>query len=339
MERGAAEFATGLLPAILDGFSKMEGYVARNIAIELYAVKEEPLFPPDYSGPTIATAITQAATRYADSASLVSRYSLIATTYFHETPNALSFAPSANEILDVVDLLLQLEVGSKACSALVKRIMSANLVIKPRYVQENLASVFSGLVDDYGDLDCFRRIIQKFLIGWKDRVLGNPPQSLDSEVANLRRWTCSCEHCEPARSFLINDPEREISMTRIGAVNRRHVEAQIQAYAPSTATYDTISTSPQGLRITKSKVWTNYVRWHATFKLGPTILKSVAPDEQSLKHVLGKHYDVITGALRVPGNTTASLTVPIASASTQQQGRPRPSGELPPAKRQKTSIK
>lgn len=94
--------------------------------------------------------------------------------------------------------------------------------------------------------------IQTILVAWVEKVLGPFPASypsLDSQLAPLSKWVCSCPHCSSARAFLSKSHDHSKSLERIGAPKRRHLETHLSAHAYKLATWETINTSPHGIQV------------------------------------------------------------------------------------------
>ena len=92
----------------------------------------------------------------------------------------------------------------------------------------------------------FRSIIQL----WIQKVMGAPPPDTPSVyMQQLQTWGCSCSICKPVQQFLISSPHGAQSWPRIGAPNRKHLEAYLLRHARAVATWDTIRSVPQGITV------------------------------------------------------------------------------------------
>lgn len=83
-------------------------------------------------------------------------------------------------------------------------------------------------------------------------VLGRTPApnvSLSRQLTNLARWICSCHVCKQGRVFFSKSVQGSMTLERIGAPARKHVEGYLATYARSLATWDLVRTTPQSLSV------------------------------------------------------------------------------------------
>ncbi|KAI0080855.1 hypothetical protein K474DRAFT_1636833 [Panus rudis PR-1116 ss-1] len=296
---GDQEFATRLLPSILVISPTITSDVLRIVAEGLHAARNAPLLPVGWNGPGIPAAVTAVAKQFATLAPLSSSSTIL---------RALEFCIKVDAI--------------EACSLLMTRAIDVNK-LRANYVETILVPLLPdlrGFAEKHGKLDLFAPVFQAVLLAWMDRVLGPPPTMDFSAAKNvLKRWSCTCTHCVSARAFILESPERNRSFQRIGAPSRKHLEGYLSSYAPSFATHEMIRSTPQGLTIKKTKPWFDHTQWKLTRERGCAILRSITPDEQLLKHILGPHYDRITRVIR------GAAVVPTHSAPAQHAQPQAPS--------------
>jgi hypothetical protein len=94
-------------------------------------------------------------------------------------------------------------------------------------------------------------MVQKIVGTWT-KILGVAPTtdaSLSNRLSVLARWTCDCQSCVNARNFLTKDASPTITLYRIGAVVRKHVEKYLTSHARGLATWDLVRSTPQSLSV------------------------------------------------------------------------------------------
>lgn len=106
-----------------------------------------------------------------------------------------------------------------------------------------------------GDINA---LIQAIFTRWAAVVLGQKPAQDPNVFASFAQWNCSCHDCHTAKEFL-RKPSLErptLTLDRIGAPMRKHVEFYLSMYARSVATAETIRRSaPQGLEVWFQIFW------------------------------------------------------------------------------------
>ncbi|KAL1723986.1 hypothetical protein EV715DRAFT_286048 [Schizophyllum commune] len=180
------------------------------------------------------------------------------------------------------------------------------------------------------------------LVGlWTKHVLGPKPASTPSDLlARLKGHSCKCSECVRAFNWLTSGSGRSLELIRIGAPKRKHVESELASYAIGAAQWELISSSPQGLKITKTEVIYEPVEWQAKHAQGQAMLGSISRDQGELRQVFGANYQVIMGALQglptlqeqaatltlalaAPTATTSS-TAPVEATSQQSSSSAQP---------------
>lgn len=105
----------------------------------------------------------------------------------------------------------------------------------------------------YNMLDALAPAFRMIIRVWVQKILGPLPPDPTARVAAVRRWMCTCQECKTIRTWLLAKPDRSFALHRIGAPKRKHVESFLAQYVTrEAATWETISTSPQGLRVSRS---------------------------------------------------------------------------------------
>ncbi|KAI0080852.1 hypothetical protein K474DRAFT_1704394 [Panus rudis PR-1116 ss-1] len=307
---GAQEFATRLLPSIMVISPKITSNVLRIIAEELYAVRNAPLLPAERKGPGIPAAVTAVAKRLA----------------------AVAPLSRSTTILKALDFCAKVD-ATEACSSLITRAIDMNK-LRADDVETVLIPLLSPLRDfaeKHPTLD-FAQVLQTVLLAWMDNVLGQPAPQRDFSAAikTLKEWPCPRKLCKSARKFILEDRKREHSFEKIAVRNVRHMQVCIASYASPFVTYEIIRSNPQGIKISKTDAWFEPTRWELTREKGCTILRSITPDEQLLKRLLGPHYDRITQTIRSRAATAQHAQRPSGTNAGPQTSAVRNTWNLPP---------
>jgi len=96
----------------------------------------------------------------------------------------------------------------------------------------------------------FATIFKFILTKWLTRVLGPRPPDANVPLKIMQNAACRCRECSLVARFFVTEKQEVLSLERIGAPQRKHVEKELQKYAGSgVCQWSTISTSPQGLRV------------------------------------------------------------------------------------------
>ena len=140
----------------------------------------------------------------------------------------------------------------EACTVIIKRILAVDLVTA-QYVNTVLVPFIPELRRlslEYSMLDGFSPAFQSIMLAWIGKVLGpRPSNDASTELAGLRSWLCKCKECSSVCTFLKAKPDRSMSLELIGAPRRKHVEESLRRCASSACSWNTITTSPQGLHV------------------------------------------------------------------------------------------
>ncbi|KAI5830724.1 hypothetical protein K523DRAFT_415626 [Schizophyllum commune Tattone D] len=163
---------------------------------------------------------------------------------------------------------------------------------------------------------------------WTKHVLGPKPASTPNDLlARLKGHSCRCSECARAFNWLTSGAGRTLELIRIGAPKRKHVESELASHATGAAQWELISSSPQGLKITKTEVIYEPVEWQAKHTQGQAMLDSISRDQGELRQVFGANYQVIMGALQgLPTlqEQAATLTLALAAPPAVTAGQTAP---------------
>ncbi|KAI4517125.1 hypothetical protein K525DRAFT_211588 [Schizophyllum commune Loenen D] len=168
---------------------------------------------------------------------------------------------------------------------------------------------------------------------WARLVLGpKPADTSGGLIARMARHSCRCDACTSAFNFLTAGEGRTHTLSRIGAVKRRHVEKELSMYAFGAATWQMIGRSPQGLsvsplasskhqsrvakaaQITKADAIYQPVQWRAKHAKGTAILQSVSSNQDELRRIFGASYQMVMDELQGVAPVKASRA-PLAPAA------------------------
>ncbi|TCD68473.1 hypothetical protein EIP91_010648 [Steccherinum ochraceum] len=324
---GPKLFATMVLPKLEK--LKFSPDIVRSFIDELRSHRDKIVFPADHTGPTLESSITVLSKMYANSAPL---------TDHQVIGDALQYCLRINAM--------------EACTLIIKRIVEAKS-LSPTYVSKVLVPFIPELrriAVQYNMLDGFAPAFQTIMLAWIEKVLGQKPKNDGrAELASLASWTCTCAECNPIRKFLQSGAQQSTSLSSIGAPRRKHLEGYLARYARLACSWQTISTVPQGIQVTKSPAVWQPALWKAVQGQGQAILKTVSGNEEELARILGTHYRSITTILRGTPGTAVPSETPQGSASSaggSAAGRRQRSPEItqnpstaaqPPAKKRKTA--
>lgn len=97
----------------------------------------------------------------------------------------------------------------------------------------------------------FASALRTIVRSWVRTILGPKPDDsrTQSLLANLAQLTCPCHPCVTVQRFLTREPGVEMTLQRIGAPKRTHVESNLTRYGRGAATFSTVRTTPQGLKV------------------------------------------------------------------------------------------
>lgn len=198
----------------------------RALALELHAQREHFPLPADYNGSSLQDTISSLARMYASDVKLTDKPAILA---------ALQFCASVDRASLCTGML------HTACTT-----AHLSKTLLPLIPEIHLWAVA------HGALDAITPVVQRIVSEWMDKELGDPPVPdavLDRAVVKLADWTCACEACAAARTFLMDDPDESVELKEIGAPVRKHVERELLAHGQELAGFQTVYTVPHGLLV------------------------------------------------------------------------------------------
>lgn len=172
------------------------------------------------------------------------------TQYAYGTSSADRVKPA----VDALDFCLKVSLP-EACVGILDRLLNPP-ALDIEYIKTQLAPLLPDLrgllVKHKHPLTSplFTSTFRTIMLYWVERVLGpRPLNTVSKHLEAIRNWQCSCNICPAVRDFLTSDAAESKEWQRIGAPKRGHVEKLLQSYAREVATYSTIRTTPQGLKV------------------------------------------------------------------------------------------
>lgn len=226
---------------------------SKAILEELQPRIKQLILPTSYQGPTLPEIVTSVAKKYAHFASINTTEAIIVAMDCCIRMQALDgIWDLLNRVLEPTKLK---ELTGPSYSHYSPYVVGApqgntyaDRVVLPLVSQLRQLSIKHNMLTALSP--AFRQIARTYT----QKVLGHiPSANPEKRLAQIRRWTCSCVPCNGIRTFLLNKPDRAISLQRIGAPTRKHVENNLNQYVTSEgATWRTITTSPQGITVSTS---------------------------------------------------------------------------------------
>lgn len=203
----------------------------REFADEVRGQRARFVFPEEYAGRTLDSVIITFAEKY------------------------IKFVPAQSPavVMHVLNWCFSVQIPSLLQVAIDQFTHPAKL--NAQYVRTVLVPLLPELRSwglNNGILDSLAPAFQKIVAAWNDKILGPSPQpnpSLATQLKDLAKWTCSCEHCSTAKKFLTKMAGSSTSLPRIGAPSRKHLEQQLSVHARGLATFTMIRSTPQGLTV------------------------------------------------------------------------------------------
>lgn len=146
--------------------------------------------------------------------------------------------------------------ASEACVKITQSLVTASREATPDFLETVLIPIIPTLRELLtlshppltGAIDTFFQVVSA---RWVAVVLGQKPTHDPSAFTSLTHWDCTCADCRAVQKFLRKPSleRRSLSLEKIGARRRKHIETYLHKYAMSVAIYSTIQTSPQGLQV------------------------------------------------------------------------------------------
>ncbi|KAI0714887.1 hypothetical protein C8Q76DRAFT_784084 [Earliella scabrosa] len=199
-------------------------------------------------------------------------------------------------ILDALELCIRLNVPD-ACSSIVSRVLSH----KPSQREQcrdlllSLIPALKSLLAKYRyafTAEPYAPLFRSMMVFWVDRILGvqPAPEASAAELKRMQNWTCVCAYCIQVRAFLQNEAAQTRSWERVGARIRGHLEKELGKYCWNSASWEKITTTPQGIKVTKDKVLYEPIRWREAQRDGVVFYGSISANYAEMQTILhGDH--------------------------------------------------
>ncbi|EJD55226.1 hypothetical protein AURDEDRAFT_140854, partial [Auricularia subglabra TFB-10046 SS5] len=258
--------------------------------------------------------LVEMATTYAQKVDLPSTNQPATYSGYYGSSSIHSTPTGAAKIRDALDVCIR--AGGIGCAKIVlDRVLEARNLTSVMFVSDVLIPLVANMATLAKEqhlalsADPFAPAIRKIMRAWLDKVLGlNPDITRVQPLLNrLKNFTCVCAECKRVRDFLTKGHDRELRLERVGAPKRKHVEQYLSSWAQGMATFDTLRTSPQGLKVVKTDAVLAPLQWKANQTVGLRTLKTLG-NEPELRAILGDQYTAIVGQLNglaVPQPTSA----------------------------------
>ncbi|TFK46617.1 hypothetical protein OE88DRAFT_876433 [Heliocybe sulcata] len=228
---------------------------------------------------------------------------------------------SAIEYLDFC-----LNTGNPAsCVRVIMRLLNPGVTVSDAYIKQSLVPFIPELRRFLirhklsPTTEPFSSAFKAIMTAWLNKFLGPKPSEARMEqiIASVRRLDCSCLDCRSVVKFLGNRDSTQsvLTLSRIGAPKRRHVEQYLGRYCSLAATWALVSGSPQGLRVQKTDCLLGPAAWRASQTEAKIVLNSISTSGEELKTIFGADYDAL---LRRINGTTVPATVPLTTATAHQ---------------------
>lgn len=169
----------------------------------------------------------------------------------------------ASQFIERVDLSNRIDIiramdlcatagALELCDDVITKCLSAT-VTTPQYIEDVLIPLLPELRTWADRHDrTMDSSIRAIVIAWLEYVLGIrpvPDSAVATQLTSLPAWSCSCHACVAARTFLIKGEDDTKTLDRIGVNTRRHVEEFLGLHAQRLASWATIRTAPQSLKV------------------------------------------------------------------------------------------
>ncbi|KZV95593.1 hypothetical protein EXIGLDRAFT_644081 [Exidia glandulosa HHB12029] len=300
---------------------------------QLYARRSDPAFTGE-SALVLNSALDELTGIYASKAILSTQV----TQHYHAVASN-----NATQINAVLEFCLKMG-GTRCLKIALDRVLAPNLINNATYISNVLVPLIPmlcGIAATHRlapSVEPFGATLHLIMQLWLKKVLGPKPDGAraQSALAALTRWTCPCAECRKVVTFLNSDPGRELSLQRIGAPKRKHVEGFLNVHARAAATHVMISGSPQGLKVTKTETIVGPATWKANQVVGLRALQSMGK-EAELRAIFGDQYPVVVGALNglnLPADVRPprpTAPQPVATAVSRAVAGPTPASKPGPA--------
>ncbi|KZT09482.1 uncharacterized protein LAESUDRAFT_756442 [Laetiporus sulphureus 93-53] len=293
----------------------------QTLAEELHANREN--FSTVVPTTDVQTAIVRLGKKYASEVNLPqeARTSSVSYGYWARPATPVTPASVVKPIIDALESCFSLNV-LEACHIILRRVVNPALLAE-QYVRDILVPLVPELrkvAEAHKEpvtTGASAVVLRKTALAWVEKVLGPRPADCTAQMQSIqRRWTCNCQPCSGVRQFLLHKPERSRTWEKIGAPAKKHVETYLRSCgADKIAAWDTIRTSPQDLKVTKTDAIYHPVRWVSDQKKGYALLKGISGNSEELRMILDSDYNRIVALLHGNGSGITTTTQSSASSS------------------------
>ncbi|KAI0720055.1 hypothetical protein C8T65DRAFT_736222 [Cerioporus squamosus] len=236
-------------------------------------------------------------------------------------PATTSRVNAAAAFSDPFDFCARMDVGEACCqivSRLVKQLSGNHAQL--RDLLYCLIPDIKYALSRYGrsvSSPAYAPIFRDVLVLWVDTVLGRRPASeaATTQLKKVDGWKCACQHCREVRTFLREEPEKTKTWGRIGYRVRQHLEKELGRYCWSCASWKTVSTTPQGISVTKGNAIYEPTRWRAAQLQGLKMFESITSDTGEMQAILGDDYLRVASALGVKASAPPLAAAPPAAVN------------------------
>ncbi|KAF7789411.1 hypothetical protein EIP86_000355 [Pleurotus ostreatoroseus] len=248
------------------------------------------VMPTSYQGPSLLDLMLSMTMTYSQCVSIDTTEAIISGMDFCIQMQALDGVWTIiRRVLDPSKLRERTPVPcSSYCDASPEdSVFYADKVVVPLMSQLRQLGLKHNMFDTF--VPAFRQIARAYT----QEVLGPfPSGTIDERLAVIRHWSCSCTPCTQVRMFLLSDSKRSITLLKIGAPSRKHVEDNLYRYVTAEgATWSTVRTSsPQGIMVTKTDLLHGRSEWKAHREKAIQLIKDVSPDEAERIRIYGDEY-------------------------------------------------
>ncbi|KAF7789413.1 hypothetical protein EIP86_000357 [Pleurotus ostreatoroseus] len=286
---GVEVFAACILPK-LDTLASSEAST-KAIIEELQPLVSKMVLPASYQGPSLPETMTSLTKKYAQCVSIHSMQAIAAAI------DCCLQVQSPETVWDIIKRVLDPE-KLKERDALSNHygdsdgVPRENLTYADTVVAPLMARL-RKLADEHQMLDALAPAFRQIARTYVEQTLGPlPPGNPDRRLAEIRRWKCECAQCIEIRTFLLRPkPGRSITLLRIGAPKRKHVENFLRQYATGEgATWRMVGSNPQGIEVTKTELLYEQIVWKARQRKAIKLIKDASTDDAERNRIFGDEY-------------------------------------------------
>lgn len=190
------------------------------IVDELIAQRQRFVYPPNYTGRNLSSAIASLAKRYTDVVPL----------------------PDAPAVVAALEWCTQPHVHVHLRQRVLHRVLRPP-ALGAAYVSSMFVPLVPALADwgrRRGVLASLGEAFRVMLKAFVDVYLGPPPAAAAGtvrKVESLARWMCACETCMKVRPQLAKQTDKEIKLYLYKEEEQTHLEGMLSAHAAEIATW------------------------------------------------------------------------------------------------------